>query len=92
MRAQVFAPAQDFLTFKRPDGPACLVLDVRLPGLSGLDLQRETGCGRLDDSDHLHHRPWRHPDVGGSDENGLRRFTLEEQLEENLPRCASSHP
>jgi FixJ family two-component response regulator len=41
MRAQVFASAQEFLTFKRPDAPACLVLDVRLPGLSGLDLQRE---------------------------------------------------
>src|SRR5262249_59509153 len=41
MRAQIFASAQVFLTFKRPDAPACLVLDVRLPGLSGLDLQRE---------------------------------------------------
>ena len=41
MRAQVFTSAQEFLTFKRPDAPACLVLDVRLPGLSGLDLQRE---------------------------------------------------
>jgi len=41
MRAQIFASAQGFLVFKRPDAPACLVLDVRLPGLSGLDLQRE---------------------------------------------------
>ena len=48
MRAQIFALAQDFLIFKRPDAPACLVLDVRLPGLSGLDLQRELAaadCG-----------------------------------------------
>src|ERR1700757_3254298 len=41
MRAQIFASAQDFLIFKRPDAPACLVLDVRLPGLSGIDLQCE---------------------------------------------------
>jgi FixJ family two-component response regulator len=41
MRAQIFASAQDFVSFKRPDVPACLVLDVRLPGLSGLDLQRD---------------------------------------------------
>jgi FixJ family two-component response regulator len=41
MHARIFSSAEEFLTFKRPDAPACLVLDVRLPGLSGLELQRE---------------------------------------------------
>jgi DNA-binding NtrC family response regulator len=38
---RTFASAQEFLTSQRPDVPSCLVLDVRLPGLSGLDLQQE---------------------------------------------------
>jgi FixJ family two-component response regulator len=39
--AQLFASISDFLKSDPPDGPTCLVLDVRLPGESGLDLQRE---------------------------------------------------
>src|SRR6201990_2668757 len=39
--AQLFACVSDFLKSAPPDGPTCLVLDVRLPGQSGLDLQRE---------------------------------------------------
>ena len=39
--AQLFACISDFLKSDPPDGPTCLVLDVRLPGQSGLDLQRE---------------------------------------------------
>jgi FixJ family two-component response regulator len=41
LAVEVFSSAQGFLTARRPDAPGCLVLDVRLPGLSGLDLQRE---------------------------------------------------
>ena len=39
--ADLFASISDFLKSDPPDGPTCLVLDVRLPGQSGLDLQRE---------------------------------------------------
>jgi FixJ family two-component response regulator len=40
LRVEAFASAQEFLRSKRPDMPGCLVLDVRLKGLSGLDLQK----------------------------------------------------
>ena len=41
LRSETFGTAQEFLSSKRPDGPSCLILDVRLPGISGLDFQRE---------------------------------------------------
>ena len=41
LRAETFAAPADFMKSKRPDGPACLVLDIRLPGISGLDFQAE---------------------------------------------------
>ena len=40
-RVETFGSAQEFLRTERPDLPGCVVLDVELPGLSGLDLQRE---------------------------------------------------
>ena len=39
LQAETFGGAQEFLSSRRPDAPSCLLLDVRLPGLSGLDLQ-----------------------------------------------------
>jgi FixJ family two-component response regulator len=40
LHAELFATAQDFLQRTMPKGPSCLVLDMRLPGMSGLDVQR----------------------------------------------------
>ena len=41
LRSESFGTPQEFLRRDRPDGPSCLVLDVRLPGVNGLDFQRE---------------------------------------------------
>jgi FixJ family two-component response regulator len=41
LRSECFGTAQEFLSSKRPEAPSCLVLDVRLPGINGLDFQRE---------------------------------------------------
>ncbi len=46
--ARLFASISDFLEADPPDGPTCLVLDVRLPGRSGLDLQRELPAANRD--------------------------------------------
>jgi FixJ family two-component response regulator len=45
LRVKVFASASEYLKFKKPDSPACLILDLELPGMSGLDLQREIAGG-----------------------------------------------
>src|SRR5579859_7846586 len=41
LRSETFATPEQFLRSNRPDGPSCLVLDVRLPGVNGLDFQRK---------------------------------------------------
>jgi len=44
-RVEVFASAAEYLKFKKPDSPACLILDLELPGMSGLELQRAISGG-----------------------------------------------
>ena len=48
LQVKTFASASEFLSFQLPDGPTCLVLDVRLPGLSGLDFQTELAKAQID--------------------------------------------
>jgi FixJ family two-component response regulator len=47
LRSETFATAQEFLHSERRDGPSCLVLDVRLPGVNGLDFQRELAAAGI---------------------------------------------
>ena len=48
LNVRTFGSTEEFLQFKRPDAPGCLVLDVRLPGLSGLDFQHEMTKSKID--------------------------------------------
>jgi FixJ family two-component response regulator len=47
LNSQAFGTAKEFLSSPRSDGPSCLILDVRLPGISGLDLQHELKRGKV---------------------------------------------
>ncbi len=47
LRCASFGTAEEFLRNKPPDGPSCLVLDVSLPGVNGLDLQRQLADARV---------------------------------------------
>ena len=47
LEARTFGSALEFLHSQRPDAPGCLVLNVRLPGLSGLDLQTELAVRKI---------------------------------------------
>ena len=47
LHSQSFGSAREFLAVNRGEGPSCLILDVRLPGISGLDLQHELKRGKV---------------------------------------------
>src|ERR1700732_1853966 len=47
LRSECFGTAQEFLSSQRPEAPSCLVLDVRLPGVNGLDFQRELAAAGI---------------------------------------------
>src|ERR1700681_82344 len=47
LRSELFETAEEFLRSKRSDGPSCLVLDVSLPGVSGLDFQRQLAAAGI---------------------------------------------
>ena len=69
---ETFVSAQEFLSRPQSPVPCCLVLDVTLPGLSGLEFA-EAACRADGYADHLHHRTRRRADDRASDESWSRR-------------------
>ena len=47
LQVELFGSAQEFLQSKRPDVPSCFILDIRLPGISGLDFQRKLAAAKI---------------------------------------------
>ena len=54
-RTQGFPSAEAFLSSNQVHDTACLILDVRMPGMNGLDLPASDRCGQLANPDHLHY-------------------------------------
>ena len=62
LNVEAFSSARAFLRQEVPAVPTCLVLDVRMPGLSGLDLQNELADAKRQIPDHFHHWSWQYSD------------------------------
>jgi FixJ family two-component response regulator len=76
LRCEVFGSAAQFLTRNAPEVVSCLVLEVRLPGLSGLDVQAQLGESQISNSSHFHHRVRGHSDGGQGHEGWSCRIPL----------------
>ena len=61
---RTYTSVQEFLDAHAHDGPGCIVLDVRLPGISGLDFQSRSDRLGIHLPDRADDRPQRRPDVG----------------------------
>ena len=72
LNVQTFGSTQEFLQTERPDAPGCIVLDVKLPGLNGLDFQSELAKSKNSSSNYFYHWLWRHSHVGAGNEG--RRY------------------
>ena len=68
--AQGFASAEEFLKSGQQQQTACLIADIRMPGMSGLELQAKLNAEQLQDSDHLHHGTRRRKNADAGVESG----------------------
>ena len=76
-KPETFSSAQEFLSRPRDETPSCLVLDVELPDLNGLDLQERVAANRAEMPIIFITGPRRYPDERPSDEGRSRRVSDE---------------
>jgi DNA-binding NtrC family response regulator len=67
--AQSFASAEEFLKSGHQHDTACLITDIRMPGMSGLELQAQLNADHLQDSDHLYNGTRRRENADAGDES-----------------------
>ena len=72
LQAQAFASAEEFLNSGKQHEAACLIVDIRMPGMSGLELQATLNARTLQPPDHLHHgaRRRKNADAGAESRSG----------------------
>ena len=58
LNVQTFGTTDEFLNYKRPEAPGCIVLDVRTPWAQRARLSKRFAKIKYRSSDHLHHRTW----------------------------------
>ena len=100
LEVQLFASIAAFIESDPPDGPTCLVLDVRLPGKGGLDFQRELAAANrelpiiFNDRNHwLSRRLFRHATSGSSLERAVLAAQQCRRSASGLPdMCGACHP
>ena len=90
INVQLFGSISDFLKSDSPDCPTCLVLDIRLPGQSGLDLQRELAAANREIPIIFITGPWRHTDVRAGNEAGCHRVPDQAVPRPGSSRCHSA--
>ena len=73
-KPETFASAREFLDHPRKRVPSCLVLDLSLPGLNGLELQTQLAVEHVDMPIIFHHRSWRGTAVSASHESRRSRI------------------
>ena len=69
-----FGSAEEFLESGIQNSAACLIADVRMPGISGIDLQADAESGQMSHTDHLYYSPWRRQGRCGSELCAMARW------------------